>query len=237
MAVRPATQETLLCSPSGGFESGFTWPARWTVRRNSGSAEKIKMKMTVIDSIHENGAKLVEMSPESVSDLQAEQPGLRIVPVVYYYPAKAPRPMPSATPKAAAAALKISLTVVSKANRKPIAAAKVVAFTNFANRTGAQGTTNKKGIASLALGSASKKVERLYVYSASGFWNVLEENIMLKSGMKVEMLPIDLSFTDCLRHFYGSSAATAGQGVTVGVIDTGVGPHRDLTVTDGLDSA
>ena len=57
--------------------------------------------MTVIDSIHENGAKLVEMSPESVSDLQAEQPGLRIVPVVYYYPAKAPRPMPSATPKAA----------------------------------------------------------------------------------------------------------------------------------------
>ena len=79
--------------------------------------------------------------------------------------------MPSATPKAAAAALKISLTVVSKANRKPIAAAKVVAFTNFANRTGAQGTTNKKGIASLALGSASKKVERLYVYSASGFWN------------------------------------------------------------------
>ena len=32
------------------------------------SAEKIKTKMTVIDSIHANGAKLVEMSPESVSE-------------------------------------------------------------------------------------------------------------------------------------------------------------------------
>ena len=249
MAEKTAHQYILL--PPRGLSSGDVVPStsgvssfftsletvlRATAPARALSAQKIKTKMTVIDSIHENGAKLVEMSPESVSDLQAEQPGLRIVPVVYYYPAKAPRPMPSATPKAAAAALKISLTVVSKANRKPIAAAKVVAFTNFANRTGAQGTTNKKGIASLALGSASKKVERLYVYSESGFWNVLEENITLKSGMKVEMLPIDLSFTDCLRHFYGGSAATAGQGVTVGVIDTGVGPHRDLTVTDGQNT-
>ena len=156
--------------------------------------------------------------------------------MVYYYPAKAPRPTPSATPKAAVATLKISVTVVSKANRKPIAGAKVVAFTNFANLNGAQATTNKKGIASLALGSAKKKVERLYVYSESGFWNVLVKNISLKSGRKIEMLPIDLSFTDCLRHFYANSSATAGQGVTVGVIDTGIGPHRDLTVTDGQNT-
>src|ERR1700757_3885370 len=54
------------------------------------SAEKIKTKMTVIDSIHENGAKLVEMSPESVSDLQAEQPGLRIVPVVLLLSGQSP---------------------------------------------------------------------------------------------------------------------------------------------------
>src|SRR5437773_2537043 len=44
---------------------------------------------TVLDHIHEDGAKLVEMSPETAKDLQASQPGLRIVPVVYYWPARA----------------------------------------------------------------------------------------------------------------------------------------------------
>jgi subtilisin len=189
--------------------------------------------MTVIDSIHENGAKLVEMSPESVSDLQAEQPGVRIVPVVFYYPARAPRPMPEASPKAAAAAAKISLTVVSKTNGKPVVGAKVVAFSDFANRLGDGATTNNKGVAALSLGVASKKVERLYVYSESGFWNALKRNVTLKSGTSIGLLPIDLAFTDCLRHFHGNSALNAGQGLTVGVVDTGIGPHRDLTVIGG----
>src|SRR6516165_3433505 len=192
---------------TSGVSSFFTsleTVLRATAPARALSAEKIKTKMTVIDSIHEHGAKLVEMSPESVSDLQTEQPGLRIVPVVYYYPAKAPRPAPLASPKAVTAAVQTSLTVVSKADGKPISAARVVAFTDFANRSGVEGTTNKSGVVSLSLGS-KKKVERLYAFSSSGFWNVLQQNIILKSGMNIEMLPIDLSFTDCLSHFYGNS--------------------------------
>ena len=40
--------------------------------------------MRVLDSIHENGVKLVELPDEQVLRLRAAQPGLRIVPVVYY---------------------------------------------------------------------------------------------------------------------------------------------------------
>src|SRR2546426_6593211 len=47
--------------------------------------------MRVLDSIHEDGAKLIELRPETVSVLRASYPGLRIVPVVYFYPAVAPR--------------------------------------------------------------------------------------------------------------------------------------------------
>jgi hypothetical protein len=101
MAEKTAHQYILL--PPRGLSAGDVVPStsgvssfftsletvlRATAPARALSAEKIKTKMTVIDSIHENGAKLVEMSPESVSDLQAEQPGLRIVPVVYYYPAE-----------------------------------------------------------------------------------------------------------------------------------------------------
>lgn len=242
-----ATQQYILLPPRG-LSAGEVVPATAFVssfllslesvrlagpKVRGASATRIRTALKVIDSIHENGAKLVEMSPESVSDLQAEQPGVRIVPVVFYYPARAPRPMPEATPKAAAAALKISLTVVSKADGKPIADAKVVAFTDFANRLGDGVTSNNKGVASLSLGAASKKVERLYVYSESGFWNALKRNVTLKSGMQIELLPIDLAFTDCLRHFHGHSALDAGQGVTVGVVDTGIGPHDDVTVAGG----
>src|SRR5258708_33587065 len=92
---------------TSGVSSFFTsleTVLRATAPARALSAEKIKTRMTVIDSIHENGAKLVEMSPESVSDLQAEQPGLRIAPVVHYYTVKAARTTPSATPNEAACA-------------------------------------------------------------------------------------------------------------------------------------
>lgn len=196
---------------------------------------KIKTKMKVLASVHENGAKLVEMSPEDVSNLRAEQPGLRVVPEVFYQTARAPRPELAAAPKAAgaAAAVKISISVVSSADGKPIAKANVVAFTDFKAKAGARGKTNSKGVVSLALGGANKKIERLYIYSESGFWGVLKTNVTLKAGTKIEMQPIDLSFTDCLRHFYSNSPLTAGATVKVGIIDTGVGPHQDLVVEGG----
>ncbi len=122
---------------------------------------------------------------------------------------------------------------MSNSDGAPIAGATVVAFTDFAKRQGAQATTAKNGVASLALGASSKKVERLYVYAESGFWNSLANNVTLSSSTKIKMQPIDLSFTDCLRFFYGNAAATGGKSVTVGVIDTGIGPHRDLTVAGG----
>ena len=242
------TIQQYIVLPPRGLTAGGVLPSTPSVRsfllslnkvRMSGeqtaalASAKIKTKLQVLDSIGENGAKLVEMSPESVSNLRAEQPGLRVVPVVYYFPAIAPRPVPAARPKAAAAALKISLTVVSKSDGKPIGSADVVAFTDFANRVGAGGKTNSKGIVSLSLGAASKKVERLYIYSEKGFWNVLKKNITLTTGLTVPMLPIALSFTDSLRHFYGNSPDDTGEKVKVGVIDTGIAAHPDLVIDGG----
>ncbi|HTI71041.1 MAG TPA: S8 family serine peptidase [Candidatus Limnocylindria bacterium] len=203
------------------------------VAATAGLFAKTKAKLRVLDSIHENGAKLVEMSSDAVSDLRAEQPGVRIVPVIYHFPAIAHRPEPSVKPQAGGAALKIGITVVSRKDGKPIANAKVIAFTDFANRVGSQGTTNAKGVVSLAVGGASKKIQRLYIYSPMGFWNGLKLNFTLKSGLSFPLDPIDLSFTDSLRHFYGNSPDSAGRGVKVGVIDTGIAPHPDLVIEGG----
>lgn len=192
-----------------------------------------------IDSIGDDGAKLVEMSPNSLSALRADQPGLKIVPVVYYRPAVAPRFVIESRVKASAAktAVKIKLKIVSKKDGRPVAGAVVVGFIDFADRIGAQGTTNSKGEVSLALGGASKKLERIYIYPEKNFWSALKKNLTVTSGTQLALNPVDLAFTDALRYFHGSSSGQAGDGVKIAVIDTGIDTkHPDLKVAGGANT-
>jgi subtilisin len=111
-----------------------------------------------------------------------------------------------------------------------------VAFTNFEDRVGGQGTTDKNGVVKLNLGPA-KKVERLYVYGPTGFWGGFRKNVKAGGQVKIVLTSVDLGFTDCVRHYYGRGSLDAGAGVTIGVVDTGVGPHPpDLVVAGGVNT-
>jgi len=196
---------------------------------------KSKAKVTVLDSVHENGAKLVEVLPQDVSALRAVQPGLRLVPLCYYYPAVAPLPFALAGAKklAGARSVKTKLVFVSSSDGKPVAGATVVGFTNFVNREGDQGVTNNKGEVSLALGGAAK-LQRLYVYPELGYWSLLKRNVTVATGTVVKLKAIDVSTLDSVRHFYGNASDGVGAGVRVGVIDSGVSlSHPDLAVEGG----
>ena len=110
--------------------------------------------LRVIDSIGPDGAKLVELSPESALAVRASRPDLRLVPVVHYTPAVAEpetveEPVVAAGRRAAAAST-ITLQVVSKKGGGPVANAFVVAFVDYKARNGAQGVTDDNGEVSLA---------------------------------------------------------------------------------------
>lgn len=245
---RPNVQQYILLPPRGIVPTGVTKDALTTFFtglesiRTAGTGSRAiaggarQSALRVVDSIRENGAKLVEMTPEALTTLRAAQPGVRIVPVVYYRTARAPRAQVESKVKVAANGLKIGVQVVSSVDGRAIEGLDVVAFTDFAGRQGAQGTTNKKGLVQLALGGATKKIERLYVQTHHTYWSALLTNLTLKSGMKIAVDPIQFPFEDCVRHFYGEPDLNAGHGVTVGVIDTGVGPHKHLPGVTGCNT-
>jgi subtilisin family serine protease len=198
-----------------------------------------QVPVRVIDSLGPDGAKLVELSEESALAVRALRPDLRLVPVVYYLPAVldpeyVENPVvPSG--KRGAAAETITLKVVSKTGQ-PVANAFVVAFVDFKARTGAQGATGDDGTVSLALGAASVKLQRLYVYPLDANWSIIKKNFTVKAGVKIALAPLDLGYTDGLRHFYGNAELTVGAGVTVAVVDTGVAKHPDLVIAGGANT-
>jgi subtilisin len=193
--------------------------------------------LKVLDSTHPDGAKLVEMRPEDVVKLRAVQPGVRIVPEVFFRPARAPRPQVATV--AAAAARKtatVTLRVSSRADGKPVAGADVIAFTDYAASEGAQGRTDATGRVRLRLRATARKIERLFVFPALAYWGALGKNLTVKPEMEVALRPIDLRAPDALRHFYGFAPLAMGRAVTVGIIDTGVGDHPDLRVAGGANT-
>jgi phospholipase C len=202
-----------------------------------------EIPMQVLDSMHEDGAKLVELPDEGVRALKSGLLGVRIVPLVYYQPAVVRRHRVAVPAKALsrhkaikAAATGVTLTVHSPAG--PIGGATVVAFTDFAAKAGAQGTTDANGKVTLEVDPGAT-IERLYVYpNKAPCWGTFRQNVELVDGLSIALRAVDPANPgDVLRHFYPNAADAVGAGVKVAVCDTGVAlNHPDLVVSGGLNT-
>ncbi|HEX3140200.1 MAG TPA: hypothetical protein VHQ87_09105, partial [Rhizobacter sp.] len=146
------------------------------VKRPPAPAGPTLARFTVLDSIQSNGAKLVAMSGGELMRLKREQPGVRVVPEVFYPPARAPRPPVLTGAQAFSARATLAqpvIKVVIQGSGKALRAVDVIAFSDFAAQKGAQGTTNAKGEVSLQLPRSVRVLERVYVYPAHSAWPVL----------------------------------------------------------------
>ena len=193
----------------------------------------------VLDSIGDDGAKLIEATPQEALALRAAQPSARIVPVLHYSPAVAPRREVRAQVASLArqtAPGPITVRVVSESDAAPVAGAFVLAFTDLAGGAGARAVTDDDGYAELDLDGPSAPVERLYVYPVTAYWTLRLEAMTLTDGTEIKLHPIDLGYTDSLRHYYRDVADDAGEGVTVGIVDTGVAEHPDLVIDGGANT-
>ncbi len=230
--VSPVTAE-LFVSLSGTMQMAMT-----KKRALPATKKKALTGVKVIDSIHETGAKLVQIKDEKLADFRFANPGVRVIPEVFYSTARAPRfhvvKTKKLTAKAAVGGLKVK--VVSGNNGAPLKGVTVVAFTDFETGAGAEGLTNAKGVVTLATGA--KKFERVYIYPEHSCWPMLLTNIKVTGSEHTFKVPdIDFTFTDAVRHFYDVSKLPEVKAkVRVAVIDTGVGPHKDIVVKGGANT-
>jgi subtilisin len=215
-------------------------------------------QMRVLDSLYDNGPKLVEMPAEGELSLRLSVPGLKIVPEVFYHrqwqrfrihhQAATAKPKASsktkatgrkmAVAKASVAAAGFSVTIKRASDGAPVRGAQIVAFTDFANREGASAITAANGSATLSGLAPSRKLERVYVYPPAGNWGFFATDTTGSKIARIDLKRIDVKDPSLLlTQLYGSLPATTGQGVIVGIIDSGVdGTHPDLpNVTGGLN--
>jgi subtilisin len=193
------------------------------------------LTLNVIDSISEDGAKLVEISPAELSDLRAVAPGIRAVPLRYYEPQTQRMTLHAVFDPGAHTGFAIAVDV-SGPDGAPVPDAQVYAFTHFATRLGSSGRTGPDGRATLIVPDGVTVFDRVYVFADRGYWGAYRQLVPVAPSLAFTLLPVSLDYRDVLSHFFPAAPDDAGTGVQVAVVDSGVGPHPDLVVAGGRNT-
>lgn len=206
-------------------------------RTRRGVAPRDVGEVTIVDSVKEDGPKLVRMSAEAAETLERADTGLRAIKVRYYEPALVrPSASPRRSPPASAGASPIVVQIQDPAGA-PVVGVRVVGFTSIANDEGAVDVTDAAGRAALVLGPSPAMLETLYVEAPPrDLWGLYHANFPLRQGDTLTLSPITHPLDDCVRRHCAPFTANAGAGVRIGIIDSGIGPHPDLIVVGGRNT-
>ena len=193
---------------------------------------RTKSPLRVIRSLGIGAPKLVALTHDAASRINEQKLGYSAFPLIEsyrpaeLYPAvlRAPRGVNPDTP----------LSLHIRAAGQPIKGIDVTAITSLSASEGARATTDETGVAILALGPGPIAVEVLTISAPrSSFWGACRKGIQISDGETIDLPPIAIGHIDCLRQTYTPFDIDAGKGVMVGVIDSGIGPHSDLSVAAG----
>lgn len=200
--------------------------------------------LQVIESLGEDGVKLVEATEDVITALRQQNPGVRVIEEKFCTPALAPRPIvpprpaPAATPAGAQplSGTPVTVEVLRGDNNAPVRGAEVIAFRSTSDAL--KRKTNAAGKATFAFGATVAQLSKLYVFHEEpGVWGYFKKNVAVNNGaVQIQLAAVDLAAEDGLRFFHGTGGLEAGAGVRVGVIDSGADTeHDDLAIEGGAN--
>ncbi len=193
---------------------------------------------TVVDTVADNGPKLVDLEPDAVARINASGSPVRAFKEVFY---PLPQPMDVSAGFINFAGGGVSqfgfeVTVADAATGRAIVGCQVAAYWDFLNRLGVEGVTDASG--RVRLSSPAPMIERITATPTpgSGYWSGYRVNVPASGVIQIVAPPLTLPYVDSVRYYFGSTNFQSEMGVTVGVIDTGCGPHADLNIIGGSNT-
>lgn len=242
MPAKKSPELQFVMLPLRGVRAEGSTPAEATLAKFSPKKEfalkgKGKLAFKVLDSTHENGLKLVEMTAEAAHTFKASNADVRLVPVRYYYPmVQSFALISNVKAKSTGPGKLFTVMVRSPSDGVPVRDCHVIAFTDFANGEGVDGRTNAQGIVRLKLPPLTKSIELLYLDPEVNFWGQLKRNVKVSADTVVVNLKRLAVSADALVHFYGETELAVGNKIAVAVVDSGIAPHPDLVIAGGLNT-
>lgn len=196
----------------------------------------------IIHSIVAHGPKLVELDDPAAEEVD-RHPEVRRLPVIKYarpltksilasFPLTAPEVIPP--PGVRSPEVRITVMETKGTRRVSVGSGLVVtAISDYEKKIGDKESTDDSGEVTLRV--SGDKIQRLCC-ERKWTWGGYREDVPANSSIDLELEPLSDKFTDCVRKYYPQSRFNPAIGVTVGVIDTGVGPNDDLNVIGGRNA-
>lgn len=219
-----------------GTSTGPPFITSISVLGETGAAEG---PLAVIDTVFDDGPRLVEMHDHAAEAITAGPSPIRAVAVTSYSLPEvfagctARLSFPGLVPDTAATAgTAAAFTVVctDALTGRPLEGCQVLAFDDYAARSGGKGVTDARG--RVALTVQDGRIERLYAAGPDSHWGAYRKDVSVAPDGEIalQIQPVDVGQPDVVRRLYGKSRFDAAAGVVVGVIDSGIGPHPDLNL-------
>ncbi|WP_323718679.1 S8 family serine peptidase [Paracoccus aminovorans] len=227
-------------SAAHGAERGDLSPTRPPLRILETEAGRIRL----LDSIGEDEASLVRMTPEQAFVLQRAYPGLRIRPELRLYPLRFGQVniiRQQAKPAAFRSEKTLALRCVDAESGRPVADAAVVVVLNRRRGFGiSEVRTDAQGRFSTALPAGQASIDAIICAPLAGYWPGGAEDVPVAAEGETEVVlsltPIAADFPDALARMVAPARRGDGKGVRVAVIDTGTDPAPGLDLAGGLNT-